>query len=285
MKIINSLLTNALKKRIVSLVERDELLMAVALLDKISTAHAGTAKTKDKRFVIRKISESIEDSVHADKRFFEAGLMLCNRNSDNAKEIGVSLIWKGYRYNKKITVGTIVRISDDCNWEVREYAAGAFIELLRNNHELHRRIMRLAKHKSENVRRAVLFSALAFKNAEHCGKGFGIIESMLSERSEYVRRNLGPFILGSHFGNKLPVQTLKMLKKWGKCGDAATVSNVVMSFASSFGSNYPKEALEVIASLPDKTKEQVLKPVESALKHIGKRHPQMVSEFRNARKN
>ena len=43
----------------------------------------------------------IENSKNREKDFFETGCYFCSRKEDVSKEIGISLVWRGYRFNKK----------------------------------------------------------------------------------------------------------------------------------------------------------------------------------------
>jgi hypothetical protein len=277
----DSLLTDDHREAIIRNVSRMKYVNIVRLLDKISTHHAGTAKTKDKRFVIRKFAEFIgrQSDDNKQRMFFEAGEFLCGISSDNAKEIGVSLICRGFRHNKPETLKQMLIIADDPNWEVREYAGSAFAELLRNNPELHTRIMELTGHDSENIRRAVLFSALAYKEDGTLDKAFEIIERLAVDDSAYVKRNLGPFILGSHFGNRYPKETIDFLEKLRLLNHPNADWNIAMSFNNSFGNRYPNEALNLLSSLVGSEHKSVRNAVISTLRHLSKRHGTLVEKF------
>jgi hypothetical protein len=49
--------------------------------------------------------------------------MLCSRKEAVAKEIGISLLWRGYKIDQDKVKKVLLKIADDPNWEVREYAA------------------------------------------------------------------------------------------------------------------------------------------------------------------
>ena len=93
----DSLLNEPDKKKILRLIGSKNFDKIIGMLEKISSDHAGTAKTKDKRFVIREIvREIIEKEGNRESEFYKTGMYFCKRKEDNAKEIGVSLIWRGY---------------------------------------------------------------------------------------------------------------------------------------------------------------------------------------------
>ena len=89
----DSLLTDKNKAEINSAIKKADLKKTVSILEKYKTGHADTAKTKDKRFVIKEIVNHIEStSNNPVKDYFLTGNSLCNMNEPTAKEIGVSLI-------------------------------------------------------------------------------------------------------------------------------------------------------------------------------------------------
>src|SRR5258706_1653769 len=158
----DSLLNNKQKQRIIGLIAKENWTGLIKILDSVKTVHASTAKMKDKRFTIAEIAKYILDKhknktdSQKEKQFFSAGKEICNIRSDNAKEIGVHIIWRGYNYSKKAVEALLLQISDDPNWEVREYAAGAVSSTLKMHGEFYKTLEKWRKHKSVNIRRAVV---------------------------------------------------------------------------------------------------------------------------------
>lgn len=272
----DSLLTEKSKAELTRLIESNDLTGAVRLLDSLSTSHAGTAKTRDKRLAAKLVTDAPGSDPGA---CFRNGSAIFNCGGDNAKEVGVTVVWRGYPHSPAQTLEIMLQAADDPNWEVREYAAGAFINALKQNPELYPEMIRLTKHESPNIRRAVLFSSLAFKEAKRLPKAFGIIEPLLKDRNEYVRRNLGPFILGSHFGIRFPEVTLQKLKQWSARKDAAAKWNIIMAFHSSYGHCHPDKAFEVLKRFADDSDRFVSGALKSVVKHIRKRHKQQAEDF------
>lgn len=279
----DSNLSERRKSLIRRLAKRLDTEQLIAVLDSVSTPHAGTAKTKDKRFVIRELEQAIGESNDSRRLFCKYGEKLCMAESGNAKEVGVSLIWRGYAESPDKVMKLILQTAGHNNWEVREYAASALIRVVGGNPELYHEMLKLTSHDSENVRRAVLFSALAFKNEKHCTKGLKIISMLLSDSSAYVRRNLGPFILGSHFGNSLPKQTFALLRKMSRSKDRNVLWNLAMSFNNSFGWKYPDESLEFLKGILQHEDGYVRNAAFSSLRHLSRRHPVAVRRFCKAK--
>jgi len=276
----DSLLTEKQKKEIIKLIKEKDHAGIISILEKIKTDHAGTAKTKDKVFVLREIVKHIvENSRNREKDFFETGYYFCSRKEDVSKEIGISLVWRGYRFNKREVKEILLKTADHNNWEVREYAASAFANTHYENREIYKDLQKWTKHPSENVRRAVVFSALALRDKENLDKAFTLLEPLMFDNSKYVKKNLGPFILGSLFGNKYPRETIRQLKKWSKIRDCNVRWNIIMSFNNSFGNSHPEEALKVLKYFIGDIDLTVKRAMLSTLRFLSKKHKKSVIEF------
>ena len=132
----DSLLTEKQKKEILKLIRVKKYAGVISILEKIKTSHAGTAKTKDKMFVLREIVKYIiENSSNPEKDFFDTGSSLCKRKEDVSGELGISLVWRGYKFNKKSVKELLIKTANHPNWEVREYAANAFANTHYENSE------------------------------------------------------------------------------------------------------------------------------------------------------
>ncbi len=274
-----------LQKKILSFVGSKDYDKLISHLDSLKTKHAGTPKTDIKRFTIKELTKQLsqtEDKKKREKDLFDLGKKYCSMAEPVAQEIGISIIWRGYTHNKKETKDILLKIADSDNWEVREYAAGAFYNILNENPELYKTILTWAKHKSENVRRAVVFSALAYSKKGKVAdveKAFTILEPLMSDASVYVKKNLGPFILGSHLGNSFPEEVFAQLKKWLKIDNEHVKWNIAMAFNNSFGNKYSDKALEILKNLLPEESKVVSRAVISTLRHLNKRHSNLVQPF------
>ena len=276
----DSLLTEKNKRDILKYIKEKNYADILNLLEKKKTGHAGTPKTKDKRFVISEIVRHIIDtSANPEKEYFTAGSFFCKRKEDTAKEIGVMLIWRAYKYNTEKTESILLKIADDDNWEVREYAGSVFAHTIFHNEEFYETVMKWTKHHSENVRRAVVFSAIGLRDKKNLAKAFALFEPLLFDDSKYVRKNLGPFILGSYFANKFPEETVSRLKKWSKIRDENVRWNIAMAFNNSFGNRNPELALDVLKTLSGDQDIVVRRAVISTLRFLSKRHKKLVDGF------
>ena len=92
------------------------------------------------------------------------------------------------------------------------------------------------------------------------------------DSSRYVKVNLGPFILGSYFGNNMPGFVLKFLNKMMKVNDPHVRWNIAMAFNNSFGNRCPEEALKILKKLNEDKNPVVQRAVKSTLNHLKKRN-------------
>ena len=284
----DSLLTAKKKQQIKRLIKKEAWKQVIEILDSVKTGHALTAKMKDKRFTIAEIvnyiTETYKNSTtrQREKIFYDTGKKICALKSDNAKEAGINIAWRGYNYNKKDVEALLLKISDDPNWEVREYAAGAAAATVANFKGFYKTLEKWRLHKSENVRRVVVMSAAGLKDKKDSNctkKTFALLEPLLYDASVYVKKNLGPFAIGSWYGHSFPKETFAQLDKWIKIKNEHVRWNVAMTFNNSFGSRYPLEALKYLRALLDDKSKVVQRAIISTLRSLNKKHPALISKF------
>jgi len=277
----DTLLTNKQKKEITKLIALQNYSGIISILNSVSTAHAGSAKTKDKRFVLRGIVGSVNEKTGnkpekiRTKDFFSIGKKLCSHKDINAFEIGANIIWFGYEYNKSYVIKTLQKIADHDNWEVRESVTGALANLLRKYPEFYGIMKKWVKHKSANIRHAVVLASVGLddpEKPENVHKAFNLLEPLLYDKSVYVKKNLGPFILGGWWGRHYPKEFFRQLDKWIKIKDGNVRWNVAMCFNNSTGNRYPKEALKYLKLLSSDNNPVVRRAVKSTYNFLKKRH-------------
>lgn len=256
----------------------------ISILDIISTKHSGTAKMKDKRYVIAEIVKHISEANHKnpEREFYKAGVKILKIRSDNAKEVGIHILWRGYSYNKPSVTKWLYKITDDKNWEVREYAAGALAGTLKEYPGFYPTLKKWIKDRSENIRRGVVLAAIALRDKNDpvkIKKAFDLFEPLMYDSSVYVKKNLGPFIVGSYFGNHLPDETFRFLNKMLKIKNENVRWNIAMAFNNSFGNRYPKEAVKYLRALSKDQSPVVQRAMRSTLNHLRKRHKYINSEM------
>lgn len=272
----DTLLTKKQKTEIAKFIPLCNFSGIISILDHISTKHSGTAKMKDKRYVIAEIVKYInEQSKDPLRLFYSAGLSILKIKSDNAKEVGIHIIYRAYKYKPVEVTKWLYKITDDSNWEVREYAAGALAGTLKDNLKFYLTLKKWVKDKSENIRRGVVLACTALRDkndAVKTAKAFSLFEPLMYDSSRYVKVNLGPFILGSYFGNNMPDVVLKFLNKMMKVNDPHVRWNIAMAFNNSFGNRCPEEAVKILKKLNEDKNPVVQRAIKSTLNHLKKRN-------------
>ncbi|MFC1682129.1 HEAT repeat domain-containing protein [Nanoarchaeota archaeon] len=128
-----------------------------------------------------------------------------------------------------------------------------------------------------NIRRAVEVGLLRIKK-EHIPLALELIEPLLYDEDNYVRKNCGPFAL-SHIGYKDPEATFSKLKKWMKINNKNVRWNVAMCLGVWFGQSYPKESLRLLKQLSKDKEKFVWRAVASSLIKLIRKHPQLKKEI------
>ena len=272
----DKLLTVNQKNKILANIKKQEFKPVIDILDSISTAHAGTAKMKDKLFVIKETANFIDENFpgSVEQKFYNIGKKILSIPSDNAKEVGIKLLWRAYSYNKRSVEANLYKITNDKNWEVREYAAGALASTLKNFPQFYKTLKNWSNDSYVNIRRGVVMAAAGFigSDKKSVKKAFSLLEPLMYDKSVYVKKNLGPFILGSYFGNNYPTETFKQLDLWAKIKDENVRWNIIMAFNNSFGNKYPLNALKYLKLFSGDNSSVVQRAIKSTLNHLKKRH-------------
>lgn len=285
---LSSLLTDSQKAKIIKLIHEQEFESVIEILDSIKTGHAKTAKMLDKQFTIAGIVKYITEinsdksEKQKEKAFFSVGRKICAIKSDNAKEIGIHIIWRAYNFNTIAVEAMLMKIADDPNWEVREYAAGAVSSTVARFSGFYKTLEKWRKHESENVRRVVVMSASGLKDKKDSSctkKAFALLEPLLYDSSVYVKKNLGPFAIGSWYGYSFPKETFAQLDKWLKIKDANVRWNIAMTFNNSFGNHYTLKALKYLKVLSKDNSKVVQRAVKSTLRSLRKKHELLIDNF------
>lgn len=100
-----------------------------------------------------------------------------------------------------------------------------------------------------------------------------LVEPLLSDRTLYVRKNLGPFAIGDGLLRCYPTATLKYLRKWAGRKDAGTRWNVAMAFASYGGNKQWRGGTALLRELATDERRYVWRAVASAMLYLARRQP------------
>jgi HEAT repeat protein len=202
---------------------------------------------------------------------------LAAQEGPTAKELLCVLLPSYYARAPKQALGWLKTLSDDGNWEVREWAASALGELLDARFdELLPVAQTWVRDDSQFVRRAVAVGAkyaAQRKRPERGGPLLALIEPLVTDRAEEVRRNLGPFAIGDGYLRSYPRETLAAVRRWARDDDEQSRWNAAMVFAAAQAQHHVDEALAVLSDLARDKRRYVWMAVSSALRNLVKRAP------------
>jgi 3-methyladenine DNA glycosylase AlkC len=174
----------------------------------------------------------------------------------------------------------LLQIADDGDWWVREAAHSAMGSLLVAHFDAFYPLLRAwVEHPSPNVRRGVALAARKAANErreEWAGALLDLVEPLLADRTEYVRKNLGPYAIGDGLLRCHPAPTLARLRRWAGDPREEVRWNVAMAFRSYGGTRHLGEALEVLDRLAADERRYVWRAAASALHYLGRRQPEIV---------
>ncbi|MCK4315351.1 MAG: HEAT repeat domain-containing protein, partial [Anaerolineae bacterium] len=205
---------------------------------------------------------------------------LADRPEPAARAIAASLFRHYWPSRPDEVQVWLLRLTDDEDWLVREAAHSTLGRLLIAHFDvLCPILLSWTRHPSANVRRGVAIAARQAANErreEWAEALLNLVEPLLADREKYVRKNLGSYAIGDGLLRCYPRLTLRYLEKWAESEDEQVRWNVAMSFASYGGNKQWEKALEILTRLATDERRYVWRAVASALRYIGRRHPEQV---------
>lgn len=102
-----------------------------------------------------------------------------------------------------------------------------------------------------------------------------LLELLLSDKTAYVRKNLGSYAIGDGLLRCYLNLTLKHLRRWAHRKDEGTRWNVAMAFASYGGNKNWREGMKILTKLATDERRYVWRSVASALLYLSRRHPEI----------
>jgi len=216
----------------------------------------------------------------SEEEIFEWAERLSTRKGTKSLACLVLTLGNPYLQHEEDVKRLLLTLGDDSNWETREAASDAFASvLLKNFDKVYPQFQRWVRHDSENIRRAV---ALAAKKVAKTRKHeYGepllcLVEPLLSDKSVYVRKNLGPFAIGDGLLRAYPELTMKYVRKWSLSQDEQILWNVAMTFSAAEGAKHCDEAIPILRRIAEDKRRYVWRAVASALRNLGRRKPEEV---------
>lgn len=220
-----------------------------------------------------RIQKIIKKSLSSDEQY-GLGKNLLKRDEYTARNIGIHLIASGWS-NQKDIESLMKKAANDEDWIVREYAAGAFAKLLEKD-SLHfsgvfRKWVRV---ETVNVKRAIALAVKYDAKSADLKKWrmyFDLIDPLMSEEAEYIRKNLGPFAIGDGLLSRFPKQVLDACNNWVFSNDENVRWNVAMIFTAAAARKYTKEGKVILKTLVNDKNRFVSRAAYKAMRMMEKK--------------
>jgi 3-methyladenine DNA glycosylase AlkC len=259
--------------------EQTDLPRAIGILEQRNKS-SGTPCGSDKDKALRLIQQRLSSPDEA----YQWATRLLSVESAAARSLGSMLastfIEPFYVQHPRQAQELMIRIADDAHWEVREDANAVLLPLLQARFdEMVSMLKQWTKHPSENVRRAVVLTVKKAGKERRPNWGeplLGLLEPLLGDRSEYVRKNLGPFAIGDALLRYYPELTLERLSQWAEVQDQQVRWNVAMAFSAAEAVKHLDAALPILGRLAEDERRFVWRAVASSMRNVGRRAPQRV---------
>lgn len=202
---------------------------------------------------------------------YQLAKKLLKRSEYTARNIGTHLIVSGWPGYKDIEIH-IKKAADDEEWIVREYAAGTFATLLKKDFvHFSQLYLKWIKTESINIKRAI---ALAVKYESKSAEPkkwkiyFELLNPLMAEEAEYIRKNLGPFAIGDGLLSRYPEQVFAASKKWMRSDNENVRWNTAMIFTSAAAKKFAKEGKIILRTLLKDESPFVSKAAKKAMKNL-----------------
>lgn len=234
------------------------------------------AQTPELRYAVKQLVRSTQ----SEEILVGHAVKLAARSEPASRHVACGLLPKAYSSDPQSTLELLLQLADDPDWTVRESAGDACGRLLRTDYSTMMEILReWREHSAANVRRAVLIAAAKAaqtRRLEWAEPLLKLIEPLLSDRDSTLRRNLGPFAIGTSLLRYYPDMTFEYLVKWSTSNDKQVLWNVAMSFSASAGARLVKKALIILRKLSLDERRYVWRAVASAMWKLGRKKPEIV---------
>lgn len=218
----------------------------------------------------------LDDEV---ERLWLWAINLSNHENPHTRRYASRILLRLWEKDKNRAEQFLTTLADDKHWLVREDAHATLSELLKKHFQQIFPILQTwSTHSSANLRRCVAIAARSAGNLrkeEWAEPLIHLLEPLLSDKTVYVRKNLGPYAIGDGFLRCYPEFTLKRLGRWAYRRDEGTRWNVAMAFASYGGSKNWREGVKILTELATDKRRYVWRSVASALLYLARRHPEV----------
>jgi|SRR5581483_11307193 len=205
--------------------------------------------------------------IAKDKDARQKALKLLRSRANHEIRIGANILLRDVGVTDKQLEDAIRFLSTHADWELREEAAMMFRTLIKRNFDHWFNVMKdFVNSDSVNLKRAAVVGAMTKLSKEQTKKIVeAIFQPNLPYNHVYMKKNLGPFAIGSHLLKNEPVLTFSYLNKWIKNKNENVRWNVLMAFSQAQGKKYREQALKYVRQVeqdPSKTVQRAVKAIK-----------------------
>lgn len=213
------------------------------------------------------------------ERLWFWGIELANHQDPHTRRYASRICIELWKNDENRTEQILTTLADDENWLVRENAHAVWSELLKKHfQQVYPILQTWSVHSSANLRRCVAIAARSAGNLrkeEWMEPLIQLLEPLLSDKTYYVRKNLGSYAIGDGLLRCYPNFTIKHLQRWAHKNDEGTRWNVAKAFASYGGNKNWREGVKILTMLAKDERRYVWRSVASALLYLARRHPEL----------
>ena len=166
--------------------------------------------------------------------------------------------------------GIVLRLSEDPDWEVREWASGAWLErYLFDPASAFPVYRRWAAHGSPWIKRALAVAVHGLASRADPAPLFEISDALAGEENPDVRKNLGPFALGDGLIPRARETAKEWLTRWSNSPSWAARWNAAASLTAARSRPQAEELKAMRARLREDEDSRVRRVAARAMKLAG----------------
>jgi len=234
------------------------------------------AKARDVRYA----ADRLVDASGSGKAVLKRTRDLVTDGKQGALHLAGQLIPACYRHDANAAMKLLLHLVGNADWTVRDAAAETCGRLLRGNFTPMLETLHIWRtDASPAVRRAVVVAAGRAARSDRLERAeplLKLLEPLLADEDDAVRRVLGPSTLGRSLLGCYPTIAFEYVLKWSTSYDPPVLWNVAMAFSAPPAAAIGRKALIVLRKLSLDDRRSVRRAVSSAMWKLGRRCPEIV---------
>lgn len=206
---------------------------------------------------------------------YQWGVQMANCQEWGTRSAAGWFIGDHYDLHPNDAADRLIDLVDDNNWSIREGAAFGLARVLGDHFdEVLPLFHEWSRHRSVNVRRGVVISVMPVirnrLNGVHRARPcLELLEPLLSDSEPYIRKNLGPFAIGTALLRHHPDITFDTLEEWRNRYDDIWVRwNLAKAVSSSGGRRHVQRSISFLETLANDERPEVQRAIASSMRSL-----------------